>query len=66
MRSVRCPAPVVRVAGLVTMVLAADVAGSAESSLDFNRDVRPILSHNCFACHGPDEHDRREIGRAHV
>ena len=24
-------------------------------SLSYNRDVRPILADNCFACHGPDE-----------
>lgn len=27
--------------------------------LSFNRDIRPILSENCFHCHGPDK-DRRE------
>src|SRR5262249_47373221 len=27
--------------------------------IEFNRHIRPILSDNCFACHGPDKNQRK-------
>jgi len=33
--------------------------GAAEPPIDFNRDIRPILSDRCFACHGPDANARK-------
>lgn len=41
---------------LLASILASGV--SAAQSIDFNRDVRPILSDKCFHCHGPDSHSR--------
>lgn len=32
---------------------------AAESPVDFSRDVLPILSDNCFHCHGPDANARK-------
>ena len=32
---------------------------AAPAKLEYNRDVRPILSENCFTCHGPDSAVRK-------
>ncbi len=37
---------------------AASKAAPAQA-IDFSRDIRPILSENCFKCHGPDDKERK-------
>lgn len=36
------------------------------AKIEFNRDVRPILSDNCFYCHGPDKNHRKAKMRLDV
>ena len=32
---------------------------AASEAIDFNRDIRPLLSDRCYLCHGPDEAARQ-------
>lgn len=43
--------------GIVSVSLSC-VVSSAEDVVDFNRDIRPLMSNNCLICHGPDEDER--------
>jgi Protein of unknown function (DUF1553)/Protein of unknown function (DUF1549)/Concanavalin A-like lectin/glucanases superfamily/Planctomycete cytochrome C len=44
---------------LVGFGMSAALWGAATSTVEFNRDVRPILSDRCFSCHGPDSAARK-------
>ena len=41
------------------------VNAAAEEKVSFNRDIRPIITENCFACHGPDAHEAKADVQLH-
>ena len=44
---------------ILPIAQSAEPPGLSEDTIQFSEDVRPILSDNCFACHGPDEAKRK-------
>src|SRR3954469_16745020 len=56
----RCNAYVLCLLLLSSAVICAPAkAGEPPSTVNFARDVRPILANNCFHCHGPDAAERK-------
>jgi len=46
-------------AAITCVILPAAAVAGAPGPVDFSRDVLPILSENCFTCHGPDPKTRK-------
>lgn len=44
---------------LLALAVTAITGAASAQKVDFQRDIRPILNENCFACHGFDEHARK-------
>ncbi len=44
---------------LAAAFLASTRLHADEAKISYDRDIRPILADNCFACHGPDAHQRK-------
>ncbi len=43
---------------VVARLLTSASGALADDAVDFNQDIRPLLSGNCLVCHGPDEGSR--------
>ncbi|WP_406697389.1 c-type cytochrome domain-containing protein [Singulisphaera sp. Ch08] len=50
---------VIGAAIFLSIVPATTWAAPGDGEIEYNRDIRPILTENCFACHGPDSASRK-------
>src|SRR3954447_23033614 len=41
------------------ILIACATTTRAAGKISYNRDIRPILSENCYQCHGPDKNHRK-------
>src|SRR5947207_2702772 len=49
-----------RLLSLNSLILFATAASAAEpATVDYTRDIKPILADRCYACHGPDAAKRK-------
>src|SRR3954464_3133538 len=61
------PLPISRILALSVALMSVAVAARAvdppsSGKIDYTRDIRPILSDNCYHCHGPDaEHREKKL-----
>src|SRR5437879_3641015 len=50
---------VLGIVGAMAPVRPAVAEAPARPAIDFTRHIRPLLSEYCFACHGPDDKQRK-------
>ncbi len=51
--------PVLTTVAFAVVAIIAVVSSKAGEPIEFNRDIRPILTDQCISCHGPDSHSRK-------